>query len=299
MISDADLHSTIANMWAISFFINKDAHESELWTKVIKLQKLWTRKTGKKWLAQNRATKHLICCLILEVHAILTHCVRIANSPEHRQAVRFGNAISPKAFIIANKQSKCVVTQNRETISPMNLRYFRFEPSICQHFTVQDQSDPANHQASNNRPANQARIDQGGNSNRSNQPAARNAAEGRNAAVGRNAEACLAWARGRPPARLSPQEHVNALKQRGLLQFTSGDARIPQPADIFERNSSSGLVKICMNFLVKDRFCRFGDNCNMKHITSLNHFTPLNKVKFQSFVQHHNLITMANPGVDP
>jgi hypothetical protein len=295
MISDADLHSTIANMWAVFSFIYKDAHESELWKKVTKLQKLWTRRTGKEWLAQNRATAHLICCLILEVHTIITHYVRIANSLEYRQAVRSGNAISPQAFILANKQSEYIVTQNQEMISRMNLGCFRFEPSICRYFTTQDQSAPANPQASNNRPANRARIDQGGNSNRSNQPGARTA-EGRAAATGRNPEARPAGARGGPPTQLS-QEEVNALKQRGLLRFTGGEGRIPQPVDIFERNGS-GLVKICMNFLVRDRFCRYGDTCNMKHIASLNDFTPANRVKFQTFVQHHNMLAMANPGTN-
>jgi hypothetical protein len=33
MTSDADLHSTVANMWAVSSFIHKDAHKSELWKK--------------------------------------------------------------------------------------------------------------------------------------------------------------------------------------------------------------------------------------------------------------------------
>jgi hypothetical protein len=164
---------------------------------------------------------------------------------------------------------------------------------------MQDQTETAQQpQASNNRPANRARLEQGGNSNRSNQPAAR-PAEGRIAVVGRNADARpAAGARGGTPTRLS-QDEVNALKQRGLLRFAGGDARVPQPVDIFVRNSSSGLVKICMSFLVRDRFCRCGSACNMKHVASLNDFTPANRAKFKTFVQNHNLLAMATPGANP
>jgi hypothetical protein len=181
----------------------------------------------------------------------------------------------------------------------MNLGCFRFEPAICRYFIMQDQTETAQQpQASNNRSANRARLEQGGNSNRSNQPAAR-PAEGRIAVVGRNADARpAAGARGGTPTRLS-QEEVNALKQRGLLRFTGGDARVPQPVDIFERNSSSGLVKICMNFLVRDRFCRYGSTCNMEHIAGINDFTPANRAKFQTFVQNHNMLAMATPGTNP
>jgi hypothetical protein len=211
MTSDADLHSTVANMWAVSSFVCKDAHKSELWKKVTKIQKLWTRRTGKEWLAQNRATKHLICCLILEVHFLITHHVRISNSLECRQAVRFGNTISPQAFSLANKQSDYVIEKNQEMISRMNLGCFRFEPAICRYFTMQDQTETAQQpQASNTRSANRARLEQGGNSNRSNQPAAR-------PAEGRITDARpAAGARGGTPTRLS-QDEVNALKQRGLL----------------------------------------------------------------------------------
>jgi hypothetical protein len=57
--------------------------------------------------------------------------VRISSSLEHRQAVRFGNDISPQAFLLANKKSEHIIAQNQEMISRMNLGCFRFNALQC------------------------------------------------------------------------------------------------------------------------------------------------------------------------
>jgi hypothetical protein len=93
-------------------------------------------------------------------------------------------------------------------------------------------------------------------------------------------------------------EQTSALKAKGLIKYT-GEGRIPQPSDISERNGVSGLTKICMNFICRDRFCRYERRCNQKHITNVNDFTVENKVKLQNFVTNHANFVMANPGTPP
>jgi hypothetical protein len=92
---------------------------------------------------------------------------------------------------------------------------------------------------------------------------------------------------------------VESLKTRGLLKWASGSPppRVRAP-DIYERNGPAGLTKICMNVLVEGLHCKFGRQCNSKHITGMRDFSPENKPKFTSFVTDHANLEMANPGTN-
>jgi hypothetical protein len=53
-----------------------------------------------------------------------------------------------------------------------------------------------------------------------------------------------------------------------------------------------------MNFLVKAAYCKFGRQCNSKHITSMGDFSTENKAKFTSFVAEHANSELANPATN-
>jgi hypothetical protein len=278
METSADLHATIANTWAIISFISKEADKSEMWQCILKLQNMWLSTDGKVWLAQQKQTKHLISCLVIEVQAILALFVRIANSLEYRQAVKANNPIDPKAYENANLSALNVVRNANNMIFRMNLGPFIMEPPYCKLFyTGPQKPEPA----ATPKPggAGKGQKPNGGNQN------------------GRPAQAA---APGTPdenrPGRLN-QEEIELLKKVGLIKYTGPEGgRLAQPLDIFETNGTSGLTKICMNNIVLNRFCRFGAKCNMKHIKNLRDFTTDNKKKFKDFVSNHNHFEMANPG---
>jgi hypothetical protein len=234
METASDLHSTIANKWAIASFITKEAEHSELWKRVVQLQSMWLQTDGKVWLEKNKHTNYLICCLILEVQSVVALYVRIANSLEYRQAVKSGKHIDPRAYVEANLKAQHVVANANDMIFRMNISSFIIQPTETRLFIID-----APTKNSDKKPAANPRTD------------ASNKHGGRNADArhpeGRNAEAR------NTPQDLS-QEQIDQLKTKGLLKFT-GTGRLPQPADIYEQNGTSGLTKICMNFLCRDRFC--------------------------------------------
>jgi hypothetical protein len=278
METASDLHSTITNKWAIASFITKEAEHYELWKRVVQLQSMWLQTYGKVWLEKNKHTNYLICYLLLDVQTVLALYVRITNSLEYRQAVKLGKPIDPRAYVEANLKAQHVVVNANNMIFRLNTSSFIIQPTETHLFIVDTKAPTDEH--IEKKPAAKARAD-GGNNN-----GGRNA-DGRNV-EGRNAE-------GRNAAQALSQEHIDIFKTKGLLKFT-GTRRLPQPADIFEQNRASSLTKICMNFLSRQRFCRYAWRCNLKHITNLRDFTPANTRKFQTFVTNHIHYEMATPG---
>jgi hypothetical protein len=278
METASDLHSTIANKWAIASFITKEAEQSELWKRVVQLQSMWLQTDGKVWLEKNKQTNYLICCLILEVQSVLALYVRISNSLEYRQAVKSGKPIDPRAYVEANLKAQHVVANANNMIFRMNISSFIIQPTETRLFITDTKTTTEKH--SEKKLATRTRGDVVNNN------------PGRNA-DGRNTERRNTEGRNTP--QTLSQEQIDLLKTKGLLKFT-GTGRLPQPADLFEQNGTSGLTKICMNFLCQERFCRYARRCNLKHITSLREFTAENKTKFQTFVTNHIQYEMATPG---
>jgi hypothetical protein len=299
MITVTDLHATVANMWAMCCFVCNRADHSEMWKMVVKLQLLWHHTSGKRWLQQNRGTRHLICCMILEVQGIIGSFVEIANSMEYRNALLAGDNIDPRAYMAANQRSRDIIETNYRMISRGNLGDFVMEPPICKEFqTIDLDSGPAAPPPATPPPTTPARNrgDAGGrDSGRNGSP---NTPTGRgNGTPGRGAGAP---GRGGGARNASPpaitQDEITALKLKGLIKYTGSERRIPCPVDIYERNGSAGLTKLCMNFVVRERYCRYGNNCQFKHVPAMSALTTENKEKFQNFISNHNHFVMANPG---
>jgi hypothetical protein len=167
-------------------------------------------------------------------------------------------------------------------IPDMTLGVFVIEPAVCRKFYAADNTDSAKPTDNKKSPAkvreDAPRNNEGRNGNRRD--------TGR--ASANNATRTL--------PEIS-QAQIDVLKSKGLIKWT-GDARgrIPHPVNILEANGPAGLSKICMMFVVRDRYCRFGADCKLKHIAGLRDFTAANKAKFQAFVGNHNLMELANAG---
>ena len=300
MITATDLHATIANMWAIVSFITEAAGESEMWKCVVMLQNLWHHTSGKRWLQQNRGTQHLICCLILEVQSVIAGFVEIANCMTYRQAAQddLGSTLSPKAYLAAMKRARDIIDANYRMINRNNLGDFVMQPLICKQFLTTDRdtaTDTATPRTPTTPSANRNRDDAGGRGSgrggrTNNTPGRDNSNTGRGAgAAGRGAGV------GSPRTELT-QEQISALKLKGLLKYTGSETRIPTPVDIFETNGASGLTRLCMNHIVRNRYCRWGNTCHMKHINRTNDLTTENRAKFTTFVTNHMHLELANPG---
>jgi hypothetical protein len=169
-------------------------------------------------------------------------------------------------------------------IPGMTLGAFVIEPVACSLFSVEDRATQDKRRSDRN-PRDDSAV--------------------RNAAMGRRDE-------GRAPPRDNPRTdtrtpgtlhnppsiRIATLKAAGLVHY-SGPGRIPTPNNILELNGSSGLTRICMMFLTRERYCRYEDTCNQKHIKRLADLTPENQTKFQDFVRDHSQLRMAPSGTNP
>jgi hypothetical protein len=80
---------------------------SELWKMLKALHYVWIHVDGRLWLAHHlTSSKYIVSVIILEFQHGLGAYVRIANSPEYRQAVRDGRQIAPLAYENANEQAQ-------------------------------------------------------------------------------------------------------------------------------------------------------------------------------------------------
>jgi hypothetical protein len=295
MTSASDLHMTISNLWAMSSFITEEAGQSEPWKSMTRLQGLWHSSDGKNWLDANRATRHLVYSLMLECQSILGACVTISNSLPYRQAAAAKLTISPRAHINANTHARDVMRTNVRMVDRLNLGHLIMQPAISRHFQIYDER------------GEQLQVNPGPNRERNRQrggadapprfPPVGNHPDQNRDRHNRNGPPGPPATRTGPPLGNLPQDQINAQKLIGLVRFNGAGFRVPVPVDVFELNGTTeGLAKPCMNHLCRDRFCRHGNECNMKHINSSRGFTPENKTKFQNFVRDHMNFQMVNNG---
>ena len=294
MDSDTDLHSTIANFSAIATFITKHATQSELWKMIDALHSVWLHPDGRVWLSHHLSShKYIVTAIVLQFQHVVGLYVKIANSLEYRRAVIDGKQIDPRAYETANGQARHIIATMNNMIPGMTLGPFVIEPVACGLFHPKDRvtkdkrqpdkkpkDDPAAARTSGRTdgPRNgSGRRDDGRTTTRDNP---RTDTRSPNA----------------PPDL--PAARITTLKAAGLVKY-SGPGRVPHPVDILELNGSSGLTRICMMYITRERFCRYEDNCKQKHIKRMADFTPENKTKFQNFIQNHTHFQMATTGTTP
>jgi hypothetical protein len=308
--TETDLHSTIANFFAIATFITKEAAESELAKSFKSLHGIWLHPDGKNWLSHHlRHCKYLVAAIIMQFQTVLGLYVKIANSMEYRQAVKSGKAISPLVYQNANTQAKHVMASLNNVVPTMTLGPFIYEQKECALFYDKDATPspaapaaPASTPgaASNEQRQSPARANQRNRSNHDQR--------GDNRSNGGTPSD--ARSNGTPPGSRGnnrstttppelPQEELERLKLKGVVAWAGGPrARIPYPEGILEAHGDRGLVRICMPHITVGKACRWGNDCRSKHINNLRDFTAANKTTFQTYVTNQSQVTMATNGTN-
>ena len=305
--SETDLNSTIANFAAIITFISKEAKNSELWKMIQQLHDIWLDVDGRTWIATHVGPhKYIIAAIVLEFQQILAQYVKIANNLEYRIAVQDGKQIDPRAYQEANERARHVIRTMNNVIPGMTLGHLIIESRACSHFYIEDQATKDKRRAERQaqertlatRPTQRdftgSRRDEtrtshrnsnsnsysnsngNGNSNSNSNNNNNNSNSNSNSNNNRNNAA----------PELSP-EQVAILKGQGVLKYTGPpNSRMPPILDILDLNGSSGLSRICMSFITKDRCCRWGTSCRQKHTRRTGDLTGPNNLKLTAFVNH-------------
>jgi hypothetical protein len=307
--TETDLHSTIANFFAIATFITKEAAESELAKSFKSLHGIWLHPDGKNWLSHHlRHCKYLVAAIIMQFQTVLGLYVKIANSMEYRQAVKSGKAISPLVYQNANTQAKHVMMSLNNIVPTMTLGPFIYEQKECGLFYDKDAILPAAPAAPASTPG-AASNEQRQSPTRANQ---RNRSNQDQRGDNRNNGGTPSDARsnGTPPGTRGnnrstatppelPQEELERLKLKGVLAWAGGPrTRVPYPDGILEAHGDRGLVRICMPHITVGKACRWGNDCRSKHINNLRDFTAANKTTFQTYVNNQSQVTMATTGTN-
>ncbi len=293
--TETDLHSTIANFAAIITFISKEAKDSELWKMVQQLHDIWLDVDGRTWIATHVGPhKYIIAAIVLEFQQIIAQYVKIANNLEYRIAVQEDKQINPRAYQEANERARHVIRTMNNIIPGMTLGHLIVESRACSNFYIEDQATKDKHRA-------ERQAQERTTATRSTQ---RDLAGPRLVTPSRNSTSTSNSNnnsnnnnnnRNNAAPELSP-EQVAILKGQGVLKYTGSTHRMPQILDILEMNGSFGLSRVCMTFITKDRYCRWGAACRQKHIKRTGDLTGPNKAKLTAFVNAQPTFEFAQSG---
>jgi hypothetical protein len=260
MNSDTDLHSTIANFSAIATFITKHATQSELWKMVGALHSVWLHPNGHVWLSHHLPSyKYIVTAIVLQFQHVVGLYVKIANSLEYCRAVKDGKQIDPLAYETANGQARHIIATMNNMNTGMTLSPFVIQPVACGLFHPKDRVTKDKRQPDKKLKVYPAAARTSGCTERRNGSGRRN--DGRT--TPHDNPRTNTRSPNAPPDL--PAARITTLKAAGLVKYY-GPGRVPHPVDILELNGSSGLTRICMMYITRERFCRYKDNCKQKHI---------------------------------
>jgi hypothetical protein len=267
MNNGADVRAVVANIWALGNFITEDFAKSDFWKMLKHYDKILRSTAAQNWLGQHHKVPHLAHCLILDLCTITHLFAEIANRLEYRLAAKANNPISDKVFDTPCACAIAIATKLNNVLPTMQLGDYSTAPFTFSMFSPQQKKEDD----SDSKP----RAPRNG----------RNDSNTKSDSHGRNSDS---------HGRNGRDDASKKQKTGGLLVF-SGSGKLPTWNKILEPHHKTGrLTRLCSNFLMQGRTCKWGDECGFVHLTRTTDLALENQKLFKTEIGQNSQLTWAH-----
>jgi hypothetical protein len=259
LLRGSDVSAAIANLRAVLAHHFTNFEKSEVWRRLLSLDRLLATESGRSWLRSYQTGNPALAQTLLgQAQCIMSAYAGIAGHDDFRKAARTGEAISPKAIKAIGQYADGVLAELSRDISVHCSKNWMTTPRYI--LFLKGTQDPPTSAPSKEPDSKKAR----------NEP---------------NPSPAPTPGQARSPTTSANQlteEMIKDRKEKGFLLWSKTGT--PRPCPVMWSIPPSGSAKrFCTNFATRGLACRF-NKCNNHHVTAFTAIPTAQQPEFTTWL---------------
>lgn len=267
------LHAVLApisNFYILGQVISPAFAKSELWRALKTYYNQCSSHKARAWSDAHATVQTVFHNMVLDLANVMGSYMTLGNHLEYRTAVTSDRPISPKAYQDATSQCESVVHQLNQLMTHMQPGRYTDAPATHEFFFPIGKNEIPSGKGSDAPPSKPKGKSTDGNDSNKNK-----------------------GKEGKDNKQRKPKDTHNSdndpAKQVGFLIYTGPhNKRFPFPKILLQKkhdDPSQGMTNICMSYLLQGRACKFGKECNNKHLDAFTDIPADQQTDFVQYVQ--------------